>query len=116
MNEEVLIPLTLFIAIAFVIYFGIRSRHMERMLLIEKDVNVEDLKKLYIKSNGKYNKYNTAKWALIFLFGGTGLFFGIWVAEIMREDGYAFASVAISVGIGLLVWQRLYGNKQEDES
>ncbi len=113
MNEEVLIPITMFIAIAFVIYFYMMTRHRERMLLLERDVNVEDLKSLYTRSK---SRYDTAKWALIFLFGGIGLFFGIWLNEMTREDGYVPAAVLVFVGLGLLVWQRLYGEKGEDDS
>ena len=113
MDEAIFIPITMFIAMAFVIYFFIITRHRERMLLLEKDVNVEDLKSLYTRSK---SRYNMAKWALIFLFGGAGLFLGIWINEMTREDGYAPATVLLFIGLGLLVWQRLYGNKQADES
>lgn len=113
MNEEIFIPMTLFIAIAFVIYFYMMTRHRERMLILEKDVSVEDLKQLFARPK---SNYNTAKWALIFLFGGSGLFFGIWLNEMTREDGYVPAAVLVFIGLGLLVWQRLYGKKGEDNS
>jgi len=113
MEEGILVPITMFIAAAFVIYFYMMTRHREKMLLFEKDVSMEDIKILYTKPK---SGYNTAKWALIFLFGGSGLFFGIWLNDITGEDGYAPAAVILFVGLGLLVWQRLYGKKGEDNS
>ena len=113
MNVDIIVPISLFIAAAFVIYFYMMTRHREKMLLFEKDVSMEDIKKLYTKPR---SGYNTAKWALIFLFGGSGLFIGIWLSEMTGEDGYAPAAVILFVGLGLLVWQKLYGSKEEDDS
>ena len=107
-----LIPIILFIIIGFVISFYLMTRHRERQLLIEKDFNVEDLKNLYSRS---VNYYNTAKWAFILLFGGIGLFIGIWINEQTREDGYVPATIAVSIGIGLLLWQKIYGDKGKGE-
>lgn len=111
---EALIPIVLFITIGLVISLHVISRHRERQLLIEKEVDVEALKSLYHRPK---NTYATAKWALILLFGGVGLMVGVYLNDGMGRhgDGYAFASVAISVGIGLLVWQKLYGNKEIDQ-
>ena len=112
---EQLIPIVMFITIGLVVSLHIISRHRERQLLIEKEVDVEALKKLYHRPK---NIYATAKWALMLLFGGTGLMVGINRYESMggTNEGYVFASVAISIGIGLLVWQKLYGNKEIEES
>lgn len=107
-----LIPIILFIIIGFVVSFHLMTRHKERQLLIEKGSSIEDLKMLNFKS---LSPYNTAKWAFILLFGGGGLFFGIWISEQMREDGYIPASIAVSVGLGLLLWQKIYGLKVNDE-
>ncbi len=112
---EELIPIILFITIGLVISLHLIARHRERQLLIEKEVDVEALKKLYHRPK---NIYGTAKWALMLLFGGIGLLVGIISYESMGRynEGYVFASVFISVGIGLLVWQKLYGNKEIEES
>ena len=107
-----LIPIILFIIIGFVISFHLMTRSKERQLLIEKDISTEDLKILYSKS---LNRYRTAKWAFILLFGGVGLFIGIWLNEQTGEDGYVPAAIAVSIGIGLLVWQKVYGSKEKDE-
>ena len=114
MDLEFFIPITLFITIGLVSSLYLISRHRERQLLIEKEVDVEELKRLYHRPK---SLYNTAKWALMLLFGGTGLMVGAYLNDGMgrHNDGYAFASVAISIGIGLLVWQKLYGNKEIEE-
>ena len=109
---EELIPIILFIIIGFVISFHLMTRSKERQLLIEKDISTEDLKILYSKP---LNGYNTAKWAFIFLFGGIGLFIGIWLGDQTKEDGYIPAAIAVSVGLGLLVWQKVYGDKEKGE-
>jgi len=112
---EELIPIILFITIGLVFSLHIIARHRERQLLIEKEVDVEALKRLYHRPK---NIYGTAKWALMLLFGGIGLLVGIFLDDGMGRhgDGYAFAAVAISIGIGLLVWQKLYGDKEIEES
>jgi len=112
---EELIPIVMFITIGLVVSLHLLARHRERQLLIEKEVDVEALKKLYHRPK---NMYSTAKYALILLFGGVGLIVGIYISEGIgrHSDGYEFATVAISVGIGLLVWQKLYGNKEIEES
>ena len=109
---EELIPIILFIIIGFVITFHLMTRSKERQLLIEKDINVEDLKSLYSKP---LNRYNTAKWALIFLFGGIGMFIGIWLVEQTGVEIYLPAAIAVSIGTGLLVWQKVYGDKEKGE-
>ena len=109
---EELIPIILFIIIGFVITFHLMTRSKERQLLIAKDINVEDLKSLYSKP---LNRYNTAKWALIFLFGGIGMFIGIWLVELTGVEIYLPAAIAVSIGTGLLVWQKVYGDKEKGE-
>lgn len=111
---EDLIPIILFITVGFVVSFHLMTRHKERQLLIEKGSSIGDLKMLNFKS---LSPYNTVKWAFILLFGGSGLFFGIWISGHMREEGYIPASIAVSVGLGLLLWQKIYGTKpKEDEA
>ena len=107
-----LVGITLFIIIGFVISFHLMTRHKERQLLINKDIGVDDLKRLFFRPS---NRFNTARWAFIFLFGGVGLFFGIWINEQTGEDGYVPAAIAVSIGIGLLVWQKIYGDKEKGE-
>lgn len=107
-----LIPVFLYIVVGLVVTFYLMNRYKERRLLIEKGSGVEDLKILDAKS---LTPYNTAKWAFILLFGGVGLFIGIWIGEQTREDGYIPASIAVSVGIGLLLWQKIYGAKATDD-
>ena len=59
--------------------------------------------------------YGTARVALVLLFGGVGLFVGIWLSEETGEDGYVPAAIAVSIGLGLLVWQKLYGDSEPEE-
>ena len=105
---EQLIPIILFIVIGFVISFHLMTRHKERRLLINKDIGVDDLKRLFFRPS---NRFNTARWAFILLFGGVGMFLGIWINEQTGEDGYIPAVIAVSIGLGLLLWQKIYGNK-----
>ena len=107
-----LIPIILFIIIGFVITFHLMTRSKERQLLIEKDISTEDLKILY---SNPINRFNTAKWALIFLFGGIGMFIGIWLVEQTGVEIYLPAAIAVSIGTGLLVWQKVYGDKEKGE-
>ncbi len=60
-------------------------------------------------------RYGTARVALVFLFGGVGLFLGLWIQQQTGEDGYVPAAIAVSIGLGLLVWQKLYGDSEPEE-
>lgn len=107
-----LIPIILFVVAGFVIMYYFMTRSKERQLLIEKDIEADDLKKLFFKPKVRYG---TARVALIFLFGGVGLFIGIWLSEQTGEDGYIPAAIVVSIGLGLLVWQKLYGDGDPEE-
>ncbi len=113
---ETWIPIVMFLTTGFVLGLWIISRHKEREMLIEKGFAGDDIKSLYART---HNPYGAAKWAMIFLFGGTGLLVGTIIEEYMRNDAYVFASVIIFTGAGLLTYQKFYGDKMakfiEDE-
>lgn len=110
--NEFLIPITLFISIAVILALWLNTRHNERRMMIEKGLDTEDIKALFHKVS---HPYRTVKWAFILMFGGAGLLIGVYISDVMRNDGYAFAVVFIMTGIGLLVYHKLYGSKLIDD-
>lgn len=97
-----------FSAIVIPLYQYIRTRHIERMALIEKGIVSEDVKYLYYKPSSINNPYGYLKWGLIFLFVGLGFLIPLLLSYF--SDGaitLSLALVPIGVGIALLIYYRI---------
>jgi len=99
MNEEILIPLSLFAAVFGVIYVYLMTRNKERMALIENGASAE-----------LFNKpMKEGKWGLKLGIMAIGVGIGIVVANLfvagrILEDEVAFPSmIFLFAGIGLVV-------------
>ena len=109
---ELLIPIIAIIGafsvIGIPLYQHIRTRHLERMALIEKGIVSEDVKYLYYKPSSINNPYGYLKWGLIFLFVGLGFLIPLLLSYF--SDGaitLSLALVPIGVGIALLIYYRI---------
>lgn len=111
----ILVPIVFFAAVGIPIYEHIRSRHRERMALIEKGIVSEDVKYLYSSSALKSNPYGALKWGLIFVFVGIGLFIAqIFSALMDVEEVIYFALISIGAGAALLVFYRIALKRQQE--
>lgn len=113
---EILIPIAFFAAVAVPVYEHIRSRHRERMALIEKGIVTEDVKYLYSSSAMKSNPYGALKWGLIFVFVGIGILIPLLLMNIFDTDDptLIFALVPIGAGVALLIFYRIALKRQSE--
>lgn len=110
MNEEILVPLSLFASIFGIVYISLMTRNKERMALIEKGANAE-----------LFNKpLKTGQWALKIGIMAIGVGIGIVVANLfvlagLLEEEVAFPSmIFIFAGAGLVTsYYMTGGNKKE---
>jgi len=111
----IVIPLAFFAAIGIPVYEHIRSRHRERMALIEKGIVGEDVKYLYSGSTAKSNPYGALKWGLIFVFVGVGILIAqlLW-AFLDADEGIYFALISIGAGVALLLFYRIALKRQKE--
>lgn len=103
----IIVPPFFFAAIAFSLYFFLKSRHRERMALIEKG---SDLSQLYAK---KKNGNGTLKFALLFIGFALGLFIGFILdsyTKVQSEVAY-FSMIFLFGGISLLTYYLINSKK-----
>ncbi len=115
MDEEIFIPITMFIAIALVFYYYLKSRHTERMAIIEKGVDQEQLNFLLKKNtdNGK----NTGSFKLGAVLVGVGLaLLAAPLAPFRHEGPFIAGLIFVLPGIALLFVYWILGKKKSEET
>ena len=103
MQGEFFIPITLFAAIGVVLYSFIKSRHTERMAIIEKGLNEEQLSYL-MKTKRKTDYYSNWSLKLGAVLIGIGL--AIIIGSIVPYDVQGEITTGLIFmlpGIGLLL-------------
>ena len=110
MQEEILIPITLFIATAIILYNFFKTRHAERMAIIDKGLNEEQLS--YLLKTKKRVSSNDWSLKLGALLIGVGLavLLGTMAPYDIR-DAVITGLIFLFPGIGLLLVY-IYVNKK----
>lgn len=104
MNYDMFIPITIFISIAFVLFFYLRYRFMERQALIEKGMGGEDLKNYLSKhQKGEIHGTNVAKWGILAISIGLAILIGRYF-----EDAVLVGLIFLFPGIGLLIYYQFF--------
>jgi len=115
MQEEILIPLTLFVAAAVVLYQFIKSRHSERMAIIEKGVSDEQLSYLLrTKKRASSNDWSI-KIGAISIGIGLAVILGNIAAPYDMVEEIVTGLIFLFPGIGLLLAYKFLGNNEEKE-
>ncbi len=111
----IIVTVAFFAAVAIPIYEHIRTRHRERMALIEKGIVTEDVKYLYSGAQAKSNPYGALKWGLIFVFVGLGILIAQLLSPLVAEEQpMYFALVSIGAGSALLIFYRIALKRQKE--
>lgn len=106
----VFIPFVMMIGLFYVTYTYITYRAKERMALIEKVENPEDLKLIFSKpKSSEPSLYRNAKWGIVFISFGLALVTGFILQPYFGEE-IIFGLVFLFPGIGLLVYYSIFKN------
>lgn len=104
---NVLVPITFFLVLGFVMYLFFKTRHSERIAMIEKGINP-------INSKENLRRFSSLKNGILAISLGIGFLIGHVIDSIVRPDKdplYIFACLLIFGGMGLL----FYYNKVKEE-
>lgn len=111
MGTEVFIPITLFAAIAFIIFYYLRYRYLERQSIIEKGLSGEDLKNMLGKPpRRESNGTNMAKWGIIAIAIGLAILIGT-----QFEEEVTFGLIFLFPGIGLLIFYQFFAKPKHSQ-
>lgn len=107
MEAEILaifIPIILTLSTAVIFYLYLSNRNKERMALIEKATDHNDLKLLFTKRQPTEPSANrVAKWGIIFISIGLAVICGVLLEPYVGET-ITFGLVVLFIGLGLLVY------------
>ncbi len=109
-----LVPLGLFAAITIPLYYHLKSRHTERLALIEKGIVTEDVKYLYDSSHKRSNPFGSLKWGLVLIFVGLGLFLAqLATIKWGLDDSTYPAMISLGAGLALIIFYRIAIKQRE---
>lgn len=118
MNEEILIPIFFFGAIAAILWKFFDTRHKERMTIIEKGLVNEDLKHLYSGLSWKTNPFSSLKYGMLAAFIGAGVLVSAFVASWfpVHEDQFTAGIIFLFAGLGLVTFYVIAKKKMDEEA
>ncbi|WP_412476199.1 DUF6249 domain-containing protein [Flavobacterium sp. TBRC 19031] len=101
MNEGILIPLSLFLAIFGIFYLYLSTRNRERLALIEKGANAS----IFNQSGKSFQKIIVLNLSFLLMGIGVGTFTGLLLATYTALDENALypASIFTFAGLGLFL-------------
>ena len=104
--EPVIVSIVFFLTV-MVIWGGIiATRHRERMVIIEKGLNPEEMKSLYGPIRLFWlNPLSSLKWGLLLIMVGAALVLGMWLQHTYYvDDGVIPGLMAVFGGAGLVIF------------
>lgn len=113
-TAEVIIPITLFVATALILYYYLRTRHQERMQIIEKGVSEEQVKYLLKTQKPKPNPLNSIKYGLLLIAVGLAIFLGT-LAPGSEQEEITFGLIFLLPGISLVIFYYIANRRTRGE-
>ena len=101
MNEEILIPISMFLVILGIFYLYLSTRNKERLALIEKGADAS----IFSKNSNSFQKVILLNLGLLLIGIGMGVFIALILATYtsLKEGALYPASIFIMAGIALLI-------------
>ena len=99
MNEEIFIPITLFVSAALMIMVIAYYRSRETLAMIERGMNPK-------LNEGKPAPYRAFRWGMLLIGAGSGMLIAYLIDQTTSwhdTESIYFALIAIGAGIGLII-------------
>ena len=110
-GPEILIPITFFCALVAVLIMYISTRHKERMAMVEKGLNSDDIKALYARDI-RHDPLSSLKWGILFVLGGFAVLIGNFLVEKYNaQPPIIIGLVCLFVGVGLVLFYTIASKK-----
>lgn len=108
----ILVPITLFIVTAAVLWKIFDSRHIERRTIIDKGLNPTDYVELYKHQAFASNPLSSLKWGLLAIFAGLGVLAAMVLDSWFHYEKIIYpGSILVFGGIGLVVYYIIASKK-----
>lgn len=112
----VFIPIIFISLAAAVTMQYLKTRHKERMSLIEKGVSGEDLKYLLnLERQRKPRPVRSAMWGILLICVGLAILIGNLVSPEYQEE-FTISFIFLFPGIGLLLYYRFFSSHESGDS
>jgi len=113
--EEVLIPITMFLATGATFIIWIITRHRERITMIEKGLSIEQMKSLSQRDPRREirrDPFGSLKWGILLVLGGLAMLIGNYLhVQFSTDESVTFGLITLFVGIGLITFYSIASKK-----
>lgn len=110
-DQEIIIPVTLFLVIAAIFIVAIVTRHRERIMMMEKGLSGDEMKSMYLK-DVRRDPLSSLKWGIVVMMAGLAAFVGILLHQYFDVDeGVIVGMLSLFVGVGLIVFYFIASKK-----
>ncbi len=111
MNPDVIVPIMFFLFLGAVILVALLVRHRERMAMVERGLNSDEIKAMYTRQLQR-DPLASLKWGIILVMAGTAILLGNYLHQTYgMEEGAIVGLVALLVGVGLVLFYAITGRK-----
>jgi len=111
-DAELLVPITLFVAIAVILWKFLENSHQQKMTMIERGMIPGSRK----QERRARDPLSALKWGLIGAFVGGGLLGGLVLADFFDlNEGVVPAMALLMGGLALVIYYLLAIKKSRDE-
>ena len=110
----ILIPIFFFVISGIVVFYYIRARHEERMVILEKGADKEQLEYLFRETKREHNPLNVVKYGLILASIGLAIMSGT-IIDHPNDDEMIAAFMFLLPGISLILFYFISRKLEKNE-
>ncbi|MGA7160315.1 MAG: DUF6249 domain-containing protein [Bacteroidota bacterium] len=112
---DILVPITMFVGAAVVLWKFFDSRHIERKAIIDKGLNPSDYMELYKHQSLATHPLSSLKWGLLAIFAGLGTLTAAVLNSWYHYEGAIFPGVILVFGgAGLVLFYAIASKKTKE--